>query len=121
MSTKRVTITLDNIDGLDLFFKLMRDDVDKVLATRNAAAIKAKLSEVQEVRAKVHGSYQRHIKTLTTQAKSKAKDKDKEPKAHRYRPCYAIELYKALIRISAEQFNLVLAKLIAGLKDCAQK
>lgn len=36
MSTKRVTITLDNIDGLDLFFKLMRDDVDKVLATRNA-------------------------------------------------------------------------------------
>lgn len=69
MSTKRVTITLDNIDGLDLFFKLMR----------------------------------------------------KEPKAHRYRPCYAIELYKALIRISAEQFNLVLAKLIAGLKDCTQK
>ena len=92
MSTKRVTITLDNIDGLDLFFKLMRDDVDKVLATRNAAAIKAKLSEVQ-----------------------------KEPEAHRYRPCYAIELYKALMRISAEQFNLVLAKLIAGLKDCAQK
>ena len=119
MSANRVTITLDNLDGLDLFFKLMRDDVDKVLATRNAAAIKAKLSEVQEVRAKVHGSYQRHIKTLTTQAKSKAKDK--EPKAHRYRPCYAIELYKALIRISAEQFNLVLAKLIAGLKDSAQK
>lgn len=119
MSAKRVTITLGNIDGLDLFFKLMRDDVDKVLATRNAAAIKAKLSEVQEVRTKVHGSYQRHIKTLTAQAKSKAKDK--EPKAHRYRPCYAIELYKALTRINAEQFNLVLAKLIAGLKDNTQK
>ena len=119
MSTKRVTITLDNIDGLDLFFKLMRDDVDKVLATRNAAAIKAKLSEVQEVRTKDHGFYQRHIKTLTAQAKSKTKGK--EPEAHRYRPCYAIELYKALMRISAEQFNLVLAKLIAGLKDCAQK
>ena len=119
MSTKRVTITLDNIDGLDLFFKLMREDVNKTLATHDVEAIKAKLSEVQEVRAKVHGSYQRHIKTLTTQAKSKAKDK--EPKTHRYRPCYAIELYKALIRISAEQFNLVLAKLIAGLKDCSQK
>ena len=106
MSTKRVTITLDNIYGLDLFFKLMRDDVDKVLATRNAAAIKAKLSEVQGVQVKLNSFYKREIKKSLQ---------------HTQRRSFAGELYKALMRISAEQFNLVLAKLIAGLKGCAQK
>lgn len=106
MSTKRVTITLDNIDGLDLFFKLMRDDVDKVLATQDSEAIRAKLAEVQGVQVKLNSFYKREIKKSLQ---------------HTQRRSFAGELYKALIRISAEQFNLVLAKLIAGLKDCAQK
>ena len=106
MSTKRVTITLDNIDGLDLFFKLMRDDVDKVLATQDSEAIRAKLAEVQGVQVKLNSFYKREIKKSLQ---------------HTQRRSFAGELYKALMRISAEQFNLVLAKLIAGLKDCTQK
>lgn len=104
MSTKRVTITLDNIDGLDLFFKLMREDVNKTLATHDIEAIRAKLTEVQGVRLKLLSAYKRHIKNAYRHTQSYS---------------YVAELYKALTRISAEQFNLVLAKLIAGLKDCA--
>lgn len=106
MSTKRVTITLDNIDGLDLFFKLMREDVNKTLATHDVEAIKAKLTEVQASQVKLHGFYKREIKKSL---------------CHNQRRSFAGDLYRALMRISAEQFNLVLAKLIAGLKDCVQK
>lgn len=106
MSAKRVTVTLDNLDGVDLFFKLMRDDVDKVLATQDSEAIRAKLTEVQGVQVKLNSFYKREIKKSLQ---------------HTQRRSFAGELYKALTRISAEQFNLVLAKLIAGLKDSAQK
>lgn len=122
MSTKsnKVTITLDNLDGLDLFFKLMRDDVNKALATQDTETIKAKLSEVQCIRGKMLRSYLRRI----SEANSRATQSANQPKKNSrriHRPCYALELNKALLRISAEQFNSILAMLIAGLVDRAKK
>ena len=67
-------------------FKLMRDDVDKVLATQDSEAIRAKLTEVQGVQVKLNSFYKREIKKSLQ---------------HTQRRSFAGELYKALTQQSA--------------------